>query len=155
MEPVIAFAQQDFALISDLIGQHALAAPRRAALIEGPHSLDYGALDVLMDRIAAALQRDGLKAGDAIAICAAMSIEYAAVFLGASRVGVVVAPLAPGSTPASLAGMISDAQARTLFVDAGTAELVSLAGSGAMARVTLDGSPAGPALNDWLARRAG
>lgn len=45
------------------------------------------------------MQRDGLAPGDTIAICATASIEYAAVFLGALRAVVAVAPLAPGSTP--------------------------------------------------------
>ena len=87
----------EFALITDLIRQHAAQDPRRRALVEGERELEYGALDALMDRIAAALQRDGLQLGDTIAICAGMSIEYAAVFLGALRAGVVVAPLAPVS----------------------------------------------------------
>ena len=74
-----------------------------------------------MDRAAAALQRDGLAPGDAIALCATPSAVQAAVFLGALRAGVVVAPLAPGSTAAALARMLVDAQARRLFVDASTA----------------------------------
>ena len=44
------------------------------------------------------LQRDGLVPCAAIAICAAASIEFAVVFLGALRAGVAVAPLAPGIT---------------------------------------------------------
>ena len=143
--------QSEFGLISDLIRQHALEAPRRIALIEGERSLDYGALDQLLDRIAAALQREGLQAGDAIAICAGMSLDYAAIFLGALRAGVVVAPLAPGATVDSLAGMVSDAQARLLFIDAGAAELAACAGIGAVPRIALDNSATGRALHDWLA----
>jgi len=143
--------QQEFGLVCDLIRQHALEAPRRIALIEGQRSLDYAALDVLLDRIAAALQRDGLQAGDAIAICAGMSIDYAAVFLGALRAGVVVAPLAPGATAESLAGMVLDAQARLLFIDAGSAELATCAGVSVVPRIALDGSGAGRVLQDWLA----
>ena len=64
-----------------------------------------------MDRIAAALQRDGVAAGRRDRdLRAHSSVDYAAVFLGALRAGVVVAPLAPGSTPASLARMIDDAE---------------------------------------------
>ena len=64
--------------------------------------------------------RDGLVHGDTIALCSAPSVAQAVVILGALRAGVVVAPLAPGSTPTSLARMLADAQARRLFVDAGT-----------------------------------
>src|SRR5664279_183190 len=75
--------EQEFGIITDLIRLHASQAPHRRALIQDHRSLDYASLDLLTDRIAAALQRDGLQAGDAIASCAGMSIEYAAVFLGA------------------------------------------------------------------------
>ena len=107
--------ERDFGVIADLIRFHAHNTPERPALADAAQQLDYRALDALMDRIAASLQRDGLRAGDAIAVCAASSVNYAAVFLGALRAGVAVAPLAPGSTPASLARMISDADARILF----------------------------------------
>lgn len=77
--------QHEFGVITNLVGLHAINSPQRRALIEGSRVLDYGALDLLMDRVAAALQRDGLQTGDAIAICASMSIEYAAVFLEIGR----------------------------------------------------------------------
>ena len=143
--------ETEFALITDLIRQHATQDPLRRALVEGERQLDYGTLDVLMDRTAAALQRDGLRAGDTIAICAEMSIEYAAVFLGALRAGVVVAPLAPSATVASLARMVSDAQAQLVFTDAANATILHEGGLSARATVTLDDALVGRALNDWLA----
>jgi long-chain acyl-CoA synthetase len=133
----------EFALIADRIREHALAAPMRRALVcQGEH-IDYATLDRLMDRVAAALQRDGLVSGDAVAVCASTSIAYAAVFLGALRAGVVVAPLAPGSTVDSLARMVADASARRLFVDAGTSADF---GADAPPRVLLDG----PGFEAWL-----
>ncbi|HSV51336.1 MAG TPA: class I adenylate-forming enzyme family protein [Burkholderiaceae bacterium] len=144
-------ALPEFGTISDLIRVHAQEQPTHCALAEGANSVDYATLDALMDRTAAALQRDGLKPGDAIAICAQSSIEYAAVFLGALRAGVVVAPLAPGTTPAGLARMMEDAEARLLFTDAGAAAGLGPRQEGAMARIALDGSAAGGALGEWLA----
>ncbi|MBU2286048.1 MAG: acyl--CoA ligase, partial [Gammaproteobacteria bacterium] len=79
------------------------------------------------------------------------SVKYAALFLGALRAGVAVAPLAPGSTQASLARMIEDAGARLLFVDAEAAEAVGPQAEGGIARVSLDGSKAGTAFDAWLA----
>ncbi len=113
--------QNDFATLSYMISQHAQAAPERLALAEGSHTLTYAELDAQMSRIAAALQRDGVQPGDSIAVCAQASVQYAAVFLGALRAGVVVAPLAPGSTPESLVRMVGDAQAKLVFTDAGSA----------------------------------
>ncbi len=149
-------SQQDFGLITDLIREHAAQAPTRRALVEGERTLAYGALDALMDRTAAALQHAGVRVGEAIAICASPSIEYAVVFLGALRAGIAVAPLAPSSTPESLLRMAADAQARLFFLDAGVAAALDAAAvasgtAGALPRIALDGAAFGPALHDWLA----
>jgi acyl-CoA synthetase (AMP-forming)/AMP-acid ligase II len=143
--------QRDFGVIAELVHLHAQESPERAALADATRTLSYGGLDALMDRIAASLQRDGLRAGDAIAVCAASSVNYAAVFLGALRAGVAVAPLAPGSTPASLARMIEDAGARILFVDEAAAQVIGPAMPGAIPRMALDGSNAGRDFESWLA----
>ena len=113
---------QDFRTLPELIGLHAVQRPRHVALRQDVRSLDYRALDELVDRIAASLERDGVKPKRAIAICAGMSIEYAAVFIGALRAGAAVAPLAPSSTAASIATMVADAGAPLLFVDATVAK---------------------------------
>ena len=102
-----------------------MAAPERVALVVGAKTLSYLALDRQMNQVAAALAAHGLKKGDAIAICAASAVEYACVFLGALRAGVVVAPLAPSSTAPSLGRMVADAQARLVFTDADNAALVA------------------------------
>ncbi|MGF6528544.1 class I adenylate-forming enzyme family protein [Variovorax sp. PvP013] len=142
---------QDFGTISDLIRIHARERPADPALRDPGTTLTYAQLDAAMDRIAAALQRDGLETGDAIAICAASSAAYASVFLGALRAGVAVAPLAPGSTSTSLRRMQQDADARLLFVDAAAAETFGPALPGDPPRIALDGSPAGTGLGTWLA----
>ncbi|MEO7150603.1 MAG: class I adenylate-forming enzyme family protein [Burkholderiaceae bacterium] len=142
---------RDFGAIAGLIRHHAQRDPRHPAIDDGTLVLDYGALDALMDRVAASLQRDGLRPGDAIAICAVSSTRYAAVFLGALRAGVAVAPLAPGSTPHSLARMLDDAQARLLFVDAANAPAFTAVDATRVPRVGLDdGSDAGTGFDAWL-----
>ncbi|MEO6409566.1 MAG: class I adenylate-forming enzyme family protein [Burkholderiaceae bacterium] len=138
--------ERDFGVLTDLIRDHAQRDPRHLALDDGTHSLDYGALDALMDRIAAALQRDGVGPGESIAICAISSTRYAAVFLGALRAGAAVAPLAPGSTPASLVRMVDDAQARILFVDGANSAGFD-AVDAHLQRVTLDAAD----FERWLA----
>src|SRR5687768_822908 len=79
--------QQEFGTIADLVRLHAAARPGQTAFIQGTRRVSYQELDVLMNRVAAALQRDGIRPGEAIAACAATSIEYAATFLGALRAG--------------------------------------------------------------------
>ncbi len=139
---------QGFHTIPSLIHCHAEAAPARIALIQDDRTFSYAELDALMNRVAAALQRDGLRPGDAIAICAANSIAYAAVFLGALRAGVAVAPLAPSSAPDSLVSMAKDADARLLFVDRPAAQaLQPVRAQLPAALITLDDG----ALDAWLA----
>jgi len=154
MNPASASTPPAFRTIPDLIREHAQAAPHRRALAQAAgteaRAIDYATLDARMDRVAAALQRDGLQAGDAIALCAASSIDYATVYLGALRAGVVVAPLAPGSTPEAFARMLADAGARRLFTDASAADTVGHAGLGTVPRIALDGSSAGQPLDAWL-----
>ena len=110
---------QDFGLVTDLIHGYAQERPQHPALIHDGHVLTYGALDSLMDRVAASLQRDGVRTGQVISICSASCVEYGVIFLGALRAGVAVAPLAPSSTPEALATMLADCGARILFLDGG------------------------------------
>jgi acyl-CoA synthetase (AMP-forming)/AMP-acid ligase II len=117
--------EQAFGTISDQIRGNAASRPDHPALIQDEKTLSYRELNSLMDRIAASLQRDGLQPRDAIAICAATSLDYAAVFLGALRAGIVVAPLSTAWTADSLAGMMKDAEVRKIFVDAAGADALA------------------------------
>ncbi|WP_396022709.1 class I adenylate-forming enzyme family protein [Cupriavidus laharis] len=145
--------QRPFTSMSVLVRGHAASQPVHAALVQGERSMSYGELDATMNRIGAALQRDGVQPGGTIAICATSSIEYAAVYLGAIRAGVVVAPLAPSSTAQSLADMVADAGAGILFVDAAVADALQpvLPQLDATRLVTLDDSAAGQTFQAWLA----
>jgi long-chain acyl-CoA synthetase len=141
-----------FLTLSDLIRDHAKERSRHPAVIQDERELDYAALDAYLDRIAATLQRDGLKAKDAIAICASTSVEYLATFLAALRVGVAVAPLAPSSTPETIATMIADSGSKLFFLDQGVAdELKKVEGSIKARRISLDDSTAGEPYSKWLA----
>ncbi|HEX6242419.1 MAG TPA: class I adenylate-forming enzyme family protein, partial [Polyangiales bacterium] len=144
-----ALLEQPFASIPDLIASHARERPTHPALLQDDRSLDFASLDQRMDRVAAALQRDGLRPGQCIAICSLNSIEYAAVYVGALRAGVVVAPLPPSATAESLALMLSDCDARLLFVDALGGAAVPA--TSPVRRVALDGEAEGDALEGWLA----
>ena len=142
-------ATPPFQTLSALIRGHAKAQPARLALLQGETRIDYATLDALMDRVAASLQRDGLKAGDAIAVCAHATPLYAVLFLGALRAGVAVAPLAPSVTPESFAAMLGDAQARRLFVDAAALDALGEAGT-ALHCIALDDAAPGTPFERWL-----
>ena len=116
-----SLAAPPFTALPDLVRRHALEHPAQLALVQddgaGVNHLDFGTLDALVDRIAAALQRDGLVARDVVTVSAANSIEYVALFLGALRAGACVAPLPSSATDASLALMQADSGATRSFVD--------------------------------------
>jgi acyl-CoA synthetase (AMP-forming)/AMP-acid ligase II len=142
---------QDCGSSPELIRAHARLRPAQLALILGDQQLDYAGLDALMDRVAAALQRDGAAPGGVVAIAAHASFAYIATYLGAVRAGLSVAPLQPSVTPDSLAAMIDDAQATYFFLDAAVARSLAAASRPiAAARIALDDSDAGRAFSDWL-----
>jgi long-chain acyl-CoA synthetase len=143
--------EQEFGTVPDLIRAHAAKRPGHPALIHDDRVLDFAALDTRMDEVSTALQREGLDAGDAIAICAGTSIEYAILFFGALRAGVVVTPLAPSSTPESIVAMLADSGAKLFFLDRPIAEvLAGVEGDVRVRRIALDGSNAGIRLGSWL-----
>ncbi|MCK8456164.1 class I adenylate-forming enzyme family protein [Sphingomonas faeni] len=149
-----------FATLPDLIHAHALERGDRTAVADSQGSIDYRTLDSTMDRVAAALQRDGVARGSAVAIVAAPTTDYAAAFLGAVRAGCVTTPIAPSATPAAIAAMIADSGAPVVFLDAENAQ--ALEGQQLTARPilfpreggSLDWAPAfagEQAYSDWLA----
>jgi long-chain acyl-CoA synthetase len=145
----ISPASPPFQTLSALIHGHAKTQPKQLALMQGETRIDYATLDALMHRVAASLQRDGLKAGDAIAVCAHATPLYAVVFLGALRAGIAVAPLAPSVTPESFASMLGDAQTRRLFIDAAALEALGDAGT-ALHCIALDDAAPGTPFERWL-----
>jgi len=145
MQTAADMLASDFATLSDLIAAHALERGARLALADDAVTQDYAGLDRAMDRVAAGLQRDGVRPGQAVAIIAAASVDYATLFLGALRAGCVPTPLAPSATAAALAAMIEDCGAPIVFLDAANAQ--ALAGQPFAARRVVIGE----ALDAWLA----
>ncbi|MBN8815160.1 MAG: acyl--CoA ligase [Sphingomonas sp.] len=136
----------DFATLPAILQAHAQEQGDKIAVADASATLTYAQLDTLMNRIAGALQRDGVAQGQSVAIIASASVEYAAIFLGALRAGCVAAPLAPSSTPEALAAMIGDCGAPVVFVDGENA--AAIAGQHTSAKqVRLDT----PEFYDWLA----
>ena len=143
--PPAPSALPPFQAIADIIARHAAARPLQTALVQGQRSVTWGQLDAMVDRVAASLQRDGLKPGQSVAVCAANSLEYAAVFLGGLRAGAAVAPLSTHSSPQQLATMVADCGARHFFVDAD----VPAFDTPAALRVFMDGNGSLP-FRQWL-----
>ena len=142
-------SERTFRSIADVVREHAAARPHQSALVQDDRRLTFAQLDALMDRVAVALQRDGVRAGDVIALCGTTTPLQAALFLGGLRAGALVAPLAPSVTALTFASMLRDADARLLFVDATAAALVP---SEVEPRcIALDFGAPGRAFDDWVA----
>jgi len=145
---------QPFGTLPDLIRAHAHERPHHTALIDPGAELTYRDTDIALDRIAAALQRDGFHQGDVAAICATASIQYTLVFLAILRAGGTVAPLAPSATAASLADMVQDSGATFLFLDRDVAAaLAAVTDRLPTHRIALDGSDTATNFENWLAPR--
>lgn len=121
MQTAAEILAQPFGTIPELIAAHARERGDKLAVVHGEDTLTYAQLDARMDAIAAALQRDGLAKGQAVAIVGAMGVDYAAIFLGAIRAGGAPAPIAPSSTGEQMAAMIADSGTGVVFLDADAA----------------------------------
>lgn len=135
-----------------MIGARATEAPEKIALIQDARKLTYRDLDKAMDRVAEALQREGVKPRESVAICAGTSIEYACAFLGALRAGVAVAPIAPSSTAESIVEMVADCGAKVFFLDGNVGnELGERLGTVKAKLVGLDDSAPGVRYDQFIA----
>jgi acyl-CoA synthetase (AMP-forming)/AMP-acid ligase II len=101
-----------------LIAAWGALRPDRVALDDGTERITWGQLSAFVERIAAQLQADGLKKGQAVAILGTSSVRYALAYLGAIRAGGCAAPLTTSATPAQLEAMLKDSGAMHLFIDA-------------------------------------
>lgn len=111
---------------SGLIAAWGVDRPDRIAIDDGTERLTWGELAPLVERVAAQLQADGLKKGQAVAILGTSSVCYALAYLGAIRAGGCAAPLTTSATPQQLEAMLKDSGAMHLFIDA--PKLADLAG---------------------------
>ncbi len=109
-----------------LIHAWGVLRPEHPALIDDEKPLNWQQVDALTSRIAAALQRDGLRKGQAVAILGATTNHYALIYIAAIRAGGCAAPLTTSATPKQLSAMMADSGAMHLFVD--NAKLLDLEG---------------------------
>jgi long-chain acyl-CoA synthetase len=145
------YVNQEFGTLDDLFRMRATEHPNRVAAICGNREISLQELDALVDRVAASLQRDGVRPGHMVSVCSLSSIEYVALFLGILRAGATVAPLPPSATPAQLVTMLKDCGATHLFSDAGVSRHLAEASAEISARrVALDNDAEGEAFEEWL-----
>ncbi len=151
----VAYLEQPFGHLADLINAHAANQPGRVALDDGAESLTWAETAALVRRVAAQLQADGLKKGQAVSILGTTTIRYAIAYLGAIVAGGCAAPLTTSATPKQLANMMVDSGAMHLFVD--SAKRAELFESGVdlppLQHIMMDDAAEeqAPAMREWMA----
>jgi acyl-CoA synthetase (AMP-forming)/AMP-acid ligase II len=134
-----------------LLRQWADVRGQAPALSDDGGTISWGKLGDQIDRIAAALQRDGLVPGQAVAILGTTGIAYALAYLATLHAGGCPAPLTTSATPSQLAAMFADSGAAHLFIDRAKAAELGMS-LGELHRIMLDnGHEGAPALADWIA----
>lgn len=116
-----------FCSLSDLVRAHAAQRPHAPALVDEDASWTYCQLNETADRLAAFLQRLGIRPGDAVALCAANGVAAAAVFVGILRAGAVVVPLPSSLNAPTFAAMLRDSGSTMLWADAAGRSLAAAA----------------------------
>lgn len=152
-----AYIQQPFGHLHDLIAMHGEQRPERLAFDDGEEALNWAEAAALIHRIAAQLQADGLKKGQAVSILGTTTVRYALVYIAAIVAGGCAAPLTTSATPKQLAAMMTDSGADHLFID--TAKRAELLDSGIdlpeIAHIMLDAEMDDcPELHGWMAAAA-
>ena len=109
--------EQPFNTLESLVKHAATHRPDHTAIILNEQTITYRNFDALVDAVAASLQRDGMVAGDVVAICAQTSIRYLAVYFGCLRAGGVLAPLPPSAKAENLTAMLQNSEAKWIFLD--------------------------------------
>lgn len=94
-------------------------AGARPAIVTPAGITAYGELLALTARAGAALRGLGVEPEQRVALLLPDGVEWAAVFLGALRIGAVAVPLNTRLPPADWAAMLRDSRARALVADAG------------------------------------
>jgi acyl-CoA synthetase (AMP-forming)/AMP-acid ligase II len=104
---------------------NAATHPEQVALVCAGTSMTWGTFNNRINRIANLLLSKGLKKGDNIAVISANSIAYAELFMGILRAGGCVTPLSSMASPEALHKMLTDCDAKAIFVAAQYLDLVA------------------------------
>ncbi|HEY2765282.1 MAG TPA: AMP-binding protein [Pseudonocardiaceae bacterium] len=150
--PAVSLTELIFAGAADRAG--------RAALVDGVsgHSITYGELRVLVDRLAGALAARGIGKGDVVAVFAPNTPYYAVVFHAVLRAGAVASTVNSLYTADELANQLRDSGAKLLFTVAPLLDRAVTAtvqdGVSITETVLLDGVPGYSSLADLLAQGA-
>lgn len=102
--------------LSDVIAGHARQYPDQVALIAGGQPVSFAELDRLGDAAAGWLVRQGIGAGDRVAVWMVNRPEWLALLIGAQRVGAALVAVNTRYRTAELAHILAGSGARLLVL---------------------------------------
>jgi len=104
-------------LVGDVFRGNAAAAPERPAAALGNQELSHGALDRLANRMARALQAQGVARGDRVAVWADTGLAQVPLFAAATKLGAVFAPVNARLGAREAAELLALARPRLVVAD--------------------------------------
>ena len=117
--------------LGDIPRRTARRVPDKVAIIDGDVTLTFAEFEHLVDRAAAALDDNGFRVGDRVAVLAHNCWQYAVLAFATARAGVVLVPINFMLTAEEIAYILGHSRARGFIVEAGlvpTAEAAMRAG---------------------------
>jgi len=138
LDELLAFADRGMA-----VAWHARRRPSTPALITTAGTITYGELNERANRLARALRRRGLRAGDAIALLCSNRAEFAEVLLATHRSGLRLTTVNWHLTAGEAGYIVDDCEARAFVAEArfaGLAEGAAAAASRVQVHLAVGGS---------------
>ncbi len=104
--------------------------PDQAALAHGSECLSYQQLWQQSQLVAAALKREGIKAGAVVALCLQRSVPLLVTVLALQRLGAIYLPLDPAYPDARLQQIVDDAEPALILTEPAQADRFDVGATG-------------------------
>jgi acyl-CoA synthetase (AMP-forming)/AMP-acid ligase II len=145
--------------VADVPRWHAHERASHSALLFGARETTWAELDGRSSRVARALAAAGIARDRSIAYLGRNTDAYFEIFFGAAKAGAIFVPVNWRLAPPEVAYVLSDCEARILFVEhpfASQIEKVDLAACGVEQIIVVDGSaPGWGDYEPWRDRQSG
>ncbi len=130
-------AQPSFArLLTDILASG--LADKRGGVVCGAIRTSYADIDACSARLASALARDGVRAGDRVLVILPTCTEFIIACFAVWRLGAILVPEFTGIRPANLTHVLSDAAPAAMIIDNAVAQrLEELGGETGVVRTVL------------------
>lgn len=103
--------------VGDALRRSAARSPRQLAIHFQGRELSYAEFDALTNQAARMLLNSGITRGDRVAILAANSPEYAAIFFACARIGAVLVPINLLFTPEDVDYVLKKTRSKALLLE--------------------------------------